>query len=105
MKLTGKHCVCYRCGEYFNSASTFDGHRVGDWRERGTHRRCLTVAEMTALGWLKNAGDYWIRERMQLRPVFASTSRQNSRSNRNPLPDKGVESAPLDGPDVQEFAA
>jgi hypothetical protein len=62
-------CRCGACGEHFRSSGTFGLHRVGDWENRGAHRRCLSVTEMTARGWLKDNG-YWIRGRM---PASAST--------------------------------
>lgn len=59
-KLTGARCKCGGCGEHFNSVSTFDAHRVGSYAAR----RCLTVAEMTTRGWLRNTGGFWITSRM-----------------------------------------
>lgn len=61
--LTGNRCICLGCRELFNSPSIFERHRVGDWMERGAHRRCLTVPEMVAKGWVKNAAGFWIRAR------------------------------------------
>lgn len=55
--LTG-HCnQCPTCGEYFNSTSAFDKHRVGEY---GIDRRCMTVDEMVAAGMVKNAKDFWL---------------------------------------------
>lgn len=63
MKLTGKRCQCCACGEPFNSASTFDRHRVGRL-DRGEPRRCLLPAELLKRGWSRNARGFWIeRER------------------------------------------
>ena len=58
--LTGARCRCSACGERFNSVSTFDAHRVGSY----TARRCWTVVEMTARGWLSNDAGFWITSRM-----------------------------------------
>jgi hypothetical protein len=59
-RLTGSRCRCPTCGEYFNSTSVFDRHRVGLWRDQGIHRRCLSGDEMTARGWSLNAKGFWI---------------------------------------------
>lgn len=74
MKLTGNRCQCTGCGEYFNSAYTFDGHRVGLFApiNRPNTRRCLTVAEMMAKGWLRNDAGFWISGK---RPTLARTAR------------------------------
>ena len=42
-KLTDSRCQCAGGGEYFNSDSAFDKHRIGDF---GKNRRCMTTAEM-----------------------------------------------------------
>ena len=55
-KLTGARCRCSACGERFNATSTFDAHRIGGYEAR----RCLTCAEMTARGWLRNSAGFWI---------------------------------------------
>lgn len=62
-RLTGSRCRCQTCGEAFNSVSVFDRHPVGSWRERGIHRRCLSVSEMTTRGWSLNARGFWIERR------------------------------------------
>lgn len=74
MKLIGNRCRCSGCGEHFNSGSAFDGHRVGTFgtfRKPGS-RRCLTVAEMQAKGWLSNAAGFWITSKC---PAIAVTTR------------------------------
>lgn len=55
-RLTGGRCQCPTCSEYFTSERTFDRHRVGQF---GSDRRCLTVAEMVAGGWVKNTRGFW----------------------------------------------
>lgn len=55
-RLTGNRCQCAACGEYFNGAQPFDRHRVGSY---GTSRRCLTVADMEAAGFTRNAAGFW----------------------------------------------
>ena len=59
-RLRGDRCQCSRgtggCGEYFNSTYAFDQHRTG---RPGIDRRCLTVAEMEARGFVKNAAAFW----------------------------------------------
>jgi DMSO/TMAO reductase YedYZ molybdopterin-dependent catalytic subunit len=59
VKLTCSRCRCDSCGEHFNSVSVFDRHRVGDWQDRGAHRRCLSVPEMQARNWSQNATGFW----------------------------------------------
>jgi hypothetical protein len=72
--LRGNRCRCSGCGECFNSAKTFDGHRVGPFApiNRPDTRRCLTVTEMTAKGWLRNDLGFWISGK---RPILARTAR------------------------------
>lgn len=55
-KLTGNRCQCTACGEYFNGMQPFDKHRIGPFDDT---RRCLTVPEMTARGWTRNAAGFW----------------------------------------------
>jgi hypothetical protein len=62
-RLTGSRCRCASCGEYFNSVSIFDRHRVGLWDCAGKHRRCLSVDEMRRRGWLLNPRRFWIERR------------------------------------------
>lgn len=57
--LTGDHCQCGACDEYFNSTKAFDRHRRG---KPGVNRHCLTPTQMLAAGMCKNAGDWWITE-------------------------------------------
>jgi hypothetical protein len=59
-RLTGCRCRCSGCGEYFNSVSVFDRHRIGNWEAEGGNRRCLTVPEMLSRGWRLNARSFWI---------------------------------------------
>ena len=58
-RLTGSRCLCRRCGEYFNSAYTFDRYRIWD---SPTARRCLTVDEMVGTGMSVNSAGFWITE-------------------------------------------
>lgn len=67
MKLNGDHNQCAGCGEMFNSSAAFDKHRTGAFGAPmgdGTYmmhsRRCMTVAEMTEKGMVKNSGGWWI---------------------------------------------
>ncbi len=59
LKPGSRRCQCPTCGEYFNSVTAFDRHRVGDF---DTARRCLTVAEMEAVGFMRNAARFWITD-------------------------------------------
>ena len=63
-RLTGNRSQCPTCGEYFNGVQPFDKHRVGEYAKAGqpTTRRCLTVAEMEARGWTRNAKGFWTTE-------------------------------------------
>ena len=60
-KLTGRRCQCCGCGEYFNGQRGFDRHRAG---VHGGNRRCLSVAEMLALGWFCNPDGFWAVTRL-----------------------------------------
>ncbi len=55
-KLTGNRCQCTACGECFNGVQPFDKHRTG---EPGLNRRCLTVPEMIAVGFIRNVRGFW----------------------------------------------
>ena len=60
-RLTGNRCQCPTCGEYFNGVQPFDKHRAGKYAKPGQQstRRCLSVAEMTARGWMRNPAGFW----------------------------------------------
>jgi len=62
-KLTGSRCRCTSCGDYFNSTSTFDRHRAGDYDSRAS-RLCLSSAELILRGWSRNSGGFWIERAM-----------------------------------------
>jgi hypothetical protein len=62
--LTESRCQCTACGEYFNSTSIFDLHRVGPFaplRQTACERRCLTPEEMAARGYLRSAAGFWVK--------------------------------------------
>jgi len=80
-------CRCPSCGEYFRSSGTFALHRVGSWENRGSNRRCLTVAEMESRDWLKDELGYWIRKKRLHLPDF-------SRDEPRPAPEIGGNSLP-----------
>ena len=67
-RLTGSRCRCSKCGELFNSISTFDRHRVGSFADRGTRRQCLTTAGMFAKGWSRNLAGFWIERKRRDEP-------------------------------------
>jgi hypothetical protein len=76
-KLRGDNqCQCGGCGELFASVGTFDRHRIGE----GMHRRCLSVAEMLAKGWIRNGRCFWIRGH---RSGFVSTLPQPAQERRS----------------------
>jgi|GEM_PF-1646855 len=60
-RLTGNRCQCPTCGEYFNGVQPFDKHRTGDYAKPGqpNTRRCLTVAELEAAEFIRNAAGFW----------------------------------------------
>lgn len=65
-RLTGHRCQCTGCGEFFNSVSAFDWHRVTPLSANGTPRlrsirRCLTVEEMYRKGMSTNHSGYWLK--------------------------------------------
>lgn len=59
MKLTGNRCQCAACGKYFNGVQPFDAHRVG---EHGVNRHCMSVAQLLAEGFEKNAAGFWMTD-------------------------------------------
>jgi hypothetical protein len=50
--LTGAQCECTACGARFRGSFSFERHRVGQFavREGASRRRCMTAAEMAAIG-------------------------------------------------------
>lgn len=78
-RLTGARCKCSACGEYFNSVSVFDAHRVGGY---GPERRCLAIGEMLAKGWIQNAAHFWISGH---RPNFAPSLTRHAQETRSPF--------------------
>jgi len=58
--LRGEHNECPGCGQLFNSMKAFEKHRTGSHTDNG--RRCLTVAQMEAIGMMRNAHGWWITE-------------------------------------------
>lgn len=63
MKLSGNRCQCPTCGQFFNSVSVFDRHRVGSFDDPANPRRCLTTRQMLAKGFAQNGKGYWVRHR------------------------------------------
>lgn len=53
-ELTGQACECSVCGLVFRSVNGFDRHRVGTYRPNT--RRCLSTAELGALGMVEVRG-------------------------------------------------
>lgn len=74
-RLSGNRCRCTACGEYFNSVSAFDRHRLGSYQNRGGQRRCRTWRELRSLGWAVSAAGFWIeRPRIDNPPPRADPS-------------------------------
>lgn len=86
-RVGSRRCRCSACGQYFNSPSTFDRHRVEP--SRGI-RSCLSLREMFSKGWLLDAARFWIERK---RRMDDSTSRAKSAIARGPLPNQGSTSA------------
>ncbi|MGQ0834974.1 MAG: FDXHR family putative zinc-binding protein [Gammaproteobacteria bacterium] len=96
LPLTGNRCRCSACGQHFNSVTVFDRHRTGSWPDR----RCLSPAEMSAKGWLRNDASFWITGRMPLRPVYVSRQRHDQAAG---IPDGRGE--PIEAPTREVEAA
>lgn len=58
-KLTGDHCRCSACHEYFNSTAAFDKHRKGD----NSYRYCRTPHEMFSAGMAISSTGWWLTSR------------------------------------------
>lgn len=90
----GGRCQCPACGESFSSSHEFDRHRTGDYAEPGKwqgSRRCMTVAELHARGWDRNAGGFLMQPRLQRAPVGVQVPRVT-------LPATHVPGAPDEAP-------
>jgi hypothetical protein len=76
--LVGNRCQCPSCGDWFNSTSTFDRHRIGPFEtaQSAGARRCLTVAEMIDRGWSRNEAGFWIERRRKASTVRAQAPRR-----------------------------
>lgn len=60
-------CQCTGCGEFFNSITVFDRHRVGAFEglEAPSQRHCLTTVEMDSKGWTIDPRGCWGRPASQ----------------------------------------
>ena len=47
---------CVKCGLNFRSVSAFDEHRVGNFKNFGANRRCLTPEELNKIGMVEIDG-------------------------------------------------
>jgi hypothetical protein len=88
-RLTGSRCVCRGCGQYFNSTSAFDLHRVG----KPEARRCLSTDEMVEAGMTRNAGGFWVSRVMPTHRARAKTREIPADLRATPLPSQRGESA------------
>lgn len=71
-RLTSNRCECSACGLPFTSPREFDRHRIGAYAEPGEwqgSRRCLTLPELEARGWVRNARGFLMQPRLQRAPV------------------------------------
>ena len=82
--LTGATCECAACGERFSRERSFDRHRLGSIGAR----RCLSSAEMIALGWVRNARDCWVSEPMRsaARARISAVQRAPRATTEHPTP-------------------
>ena len=90
-KLSGRRCQCCGCGEYFNGERGFDRHHVG---VHGVNRRCLSIAEMIARGWYRNAAGFWAITRLDGAGRARSRPAQ-ARPAPFPLPETGAPYSPM----------
>ena len=75
LRLTGSRCLCPACGKPFNSTSTFDRHRVGNFSDWGRNRRCQSSQELCDRGWKRNRAGFWIeRSRLDVRATGGDRS-------------------------------
>ena len=58
-RLTGVKCKCSGCGNYFNSTSAFDKHRIGRIGKVNVPRHCLSIEQMISAGMAQNKAGYW----------------------------------------------
>ena len=80
--LTGSRCLCRGCGQYFNSTSAFDLHRVG----KPEARRCLSTDEMVEAGMTRNAGGFLVSRVMPTHRARAVTREIPADLRATPLP-------------------
>jgi hypothetical protein len=71
-------CRCSACGQLFATVWTFDRHRTGDY---ASGRRCLSISEMLAKGWIQNAALFWIRGHRPNIALDLSRYAQNRRTS------------------------
>jgi hypothetical protein len=89
-KLTGDHCQCAACGEYFNSTVAFDKHRVHKIASMEPEiwvRGCLDTPHMKARGMAVSSTGWWITS------VKADSSLSRMRQNgdlEKPVQGEGV---------------
>jgi len=67
LRVTVSRCCCRGCGEFFNSVSAFDWHRVTPLSANGTPRLrsnslCLTDEEVLCKRMIRRPYGYWIKE-------------------------------------------
>ena len=72
MKLGTRNNQCAGCLQGFGSMGAFEAHRVGPFGTgpKGTSpdRKCLTVDEMSSLGWKRDLRGFWHTEAPEGRP-------------------------------------
>lgn len=69
MKLRGDRNQCPTCGDFFNSTAAFDKHRVPVTPKVPLPRKCLSAAQMTALGMVLRADGFWRGSAMPQRAI------------------------------------
>lgn len=86
LRLTGSRCQCPTCGDYFANPRAFDRHRVGEF---GDCRRCLTIEEMNARGWVRNGRGFWLTH--DPRRAGATLTGHNATLPATPVPSYGMQ--------------
>lgn len=80
-RLTGSRCQCADCGKYFGSVRGFDRHRVGKFDNPAKRRRCLTLVELLARGWDRDARGFLLTPDLRRPQGHAGASISGSCNN------------------------
>lgn len=106
-RLTGCRCECPTCLEQFGSVRAFDKHRVGSYASPRTfqhHRRCLSVSEMLAAGWARNAKGQWLAPDARRAGADVSGHEVRKATDVAPSPRSGLQGRPRHLPGASKGA-